>query len=393
MENKMTNNSDINIDVNLLKKLREIEGHTQDSLATALRLSTRQIKRIEKEGNTSLKTAKLLCNEFRIDIDQLIGKKAIGRVLPHYWCNVSTLDFIGCENKDTCKKSGYVFDHTLDLVSFIASNIDECFPETILPPCNSQAQVTSQLSQDEDKWILQVESTQEEREILRIEFIPFRFTEKGMEWTGYCPVDNKWLQRELISGLTDHVTDYITPEFSKIIDPLYCASIYLELLPIERTKFDMQQQSDVDSEQQSNETNVLDLFNSDHRIMEKLQKYIRDNQAGNIAQFWFEQEEDLIGFIHTLIMSYCPERIETELGQVRFVPSGGFNPDCRPFTINFTRNAKGKNRQLPWPKKHKKIIQQRFDEYNNLLDNEKSSTHLTIEQLNEIYKMYGNINH
>lgn len=385
MERMMINKLNISIDIELLKKLRAIEKHTQESLALVLELSTRQIKRIEKKGDTSLKTAKLLCDEFSIELDQLIGKKPINKIFPHYWCNISTSAFNSNDDKEIYNKAGNVFDCSYDLVNFITNNIDKYFPETFLSPCKSQ--VIAELSQNQNKWTLQIESTQEDREVLLFEFIPFRFTDNGMEWTDYCPVDNKWLQKELIDGLFKHVSDYVTPKLPKVKDHFYFASIYIELLPIEIATFTMQQRNQVMVAQHAVET--TDNLIPDQQVLEKIQEYMRANQAGSIAQFWFKEEEDLVGFILSVIRLYCPENIETELGQLRFVPTGSFNPDCRAFSIKLSRRSEGENRQIPWPIKHQELLQQKFVEYSNEFGDETPSNPLILEQLKDIAQMYG----
>jgi len=383
MEKKMKNKSDICIDIEVLKKLRNIEKHTQYTLGLVTELSTRQIKRIEKMGNTSLKTATLLCKEFDVELDQLTGKKPLGKSLPHYWCNISTIEINSSNGKDTYKKTGYVFDYSYELVSFITDHIDKYFPETFLPPCKSQ--VTGDLSQSQNKWSLTIQSSQEGRECLLFEFIPFRFTNSGMQWADYCPVDSKWLQQDLANGLGEHVTDYNTSILPKVSDPLYQADIYVELMPIEYAKFNMLFDSEEEEEHLIDEGNTI----PNYERVENLQKYMLNNQAGTIAQFCFETEEQLKSFVSTVVQYYGPESVEANKGLIRLVPTGGFTPDCRLWSIQLSRQAKCRSRPLPWPVKHKSRLEQSFVKSIHDLNRESSSTPLTIEQLKAIAQECG----
>lgn len=383
----MKNTSDICIDIEVLRKLRKIEKHTQYTLGLVTELSTRQIKRIEKMGNTSLKTATLLCKEFDIELDQLTGKKPLEKSLPHYWCNISTREINSSNVKEAYKKTGYVFDYAYELVSFITDHIDKYFPETFLPPCTSQ--VTAELSRSNNKWLLTIQSSQKEREILSFEFIPFRFTDCGMQWVDHCPVDSKWLQQELVNGLSEHVTDYISSELTKVSNSLYQADIYVELMPIEYVKFNMLFDSEEKEEHLIDEGNIFDNTITDYERVESLQKYMLNNQAGTITKFWFETEEQLTNFVRSVIRYYGPASVEANMGSLSLVPTGGLNPDCRQWSIKLSRQDKCGNRSLPWPVKHKNRLEQSLVNSFKNLNKELSSTPLSIEQLKDIAQECG----
>ena len=384
----MKNKTDICIDIEVLKKLRNIEKHTQYTLGLVTELSTRQIKRIEKMGNTSLKTATLLCKEFDIELDQLTGKKPLEKSLPHYWCNISTIGINSSNGKETYKKTGYVFDYSYELVSFITDHIDKYFPETFLPPC--KLQVIADLSRNQNKWTLTIQSSQESRDTLLFEFIPFRFTNSGMEWLDYCPVDSKWLEQDLSNGLGEHVTDYNTSVLPIASNPVYQADIHVELMPIEYVKFNMLFDSEEREEHLIDEGNIFDITIPDYERVESLQKYMLNNQAGTITQFWFETEEQLTNFVRSVIRYYGPESVEANMGSLRLVPTGGLNPDCRQWSIKLSRRDKCSERPLAWPTKHKNRLEQSFIKSFKNQNKESSSTPLTIEQLKDIAQECGN---
>lgn len=141
----MHSNKHIQLKPEVLKSAREASGHTQESLCNLIRLEVRSLKKIEKSGRTSIRTATQIAEVLDTELEVLIGEEKFP--LSNFWMQTAY-----GENK--FREPGKLFQTDLEMLSSIRTEIDACL---FIEPDFSQV-TTAQVQSDETFTTIKFES-------------------------------------------------------------------------------------------------------------------------------------------------------------------------------------------------------------------------------------------
>lgn len=398
----MENSKPISLDPYIVKKARKAEGHTQDSLANALELTTRQIKRIEKNGQTSSSTADALCNALNVSLEHLKGSEGIDSYLPYYWY---TSYFLTGEKLGIWQQLGKTFHLPGHLLADITAKIDESFNPHNISPCKYKVSAT--LTEDKSQNIFFVDVACSDLRFpppaispptYRFEIRPFRFDETGMKWSAYCLIENMSFQPGIELCLERYVTEYITDELPEVKDPYYSIEFFPQVVKSDLIKYFMSKKAKLFCplverwpHEKDRIVDILDTCIIEGSTQNKYDEFIKHfPESKPIGPFLFDTIEQAEGFLHEVLHNYKPTKIERKSKSEPTVKLISQSPSTSlDVVLNITRVSKSQDRVIPWPSKHRDCFFDSLSKVSNDSSSVMLSSGLNFNALNILANKHG----
>lgn len=364
MQNSIQLNSDI------VTKARKENGHTQESIATSLSIKARQIKRIESNGRTSLTTAKLLSDAYKLTIGQLQGEEPLrGNLFANYFCVKKTWN--NEEWIDSGLSQGILLNGG-SISGYIMNDIKKANHDKRVYPCQYKkvAKITENI--EEKEYIIEIEvialhdksnkTIKLDRYIIR----PFKFIKSGLKWCDQDSWDKNNLQRCIEHDLSTCVTELITEDLPEITDPQYCIHIYPQGSDKENKQYQRQL-----TEQLKKQGALSRLTNQDVPMInsafkdsmktsdtiDKFNDYFPNSNP--IGPFYFENLQDFRVISLEVLLAMQPSNMKrhTHNNSSAIVFEANFeNEEKRDFLIEFSRISQSQNRTLPWLEENREFF-------------------------------------
>lgn len=395
----MSGNTFVRLDPQVVKIMRIKENHTQESLASEIGISTRQIKRIEKGSSTKLSTAKVLGNALGISLEQLQGYQKIEKHMPYYWCKRYDLKN-GNWIEDTLEKAGRIFDHYNFLILHINEELNQ-LPTDKYSPCTYKVSAKLNRDQENNKFIFNIKlsyprSYDSWEYEFKFEIRPFRFDESGMKWSTYCPLEADNLAFWFDFGFEKTVTDYISDEVPEVNDPYYCVELFPQELNQETAKYLWDRKASFFKHETNwlyGKATIANLLSrcenaasaeEEYETQEEFERFLQQYPACRpMGPYYFDTIKQVKQFTQGVIKQYQPEEIERS-SAIKLIPKASSAKSCREVVINITRVSKSQDKTLPWPERHRNSFLDSLCEYANNLDSDAPSLNISLENLNDI---------